>query len=242
MHRRYVLATLLTSLLTNFAVAQKARFPAAREEQSHWLEAMKKFEAFAAPRIKEAKDKFPDQPMVRFVEYRSQTVLEAFPEHRLFALDAASDGSSCLFALHCSGKIEDLGNCTWTGDVPSKSFQVRAVLDFVRAANIKVKNAEAAIAAAQLVEEVQGAPNYAIFLRINTKDFTVFDRRFIERFYGPRNTDWKWSAEKREGGGWLVTREYVGPPASVQQPPVYEMDLSDKQELLDLRWRNLLSD
>jgi hypothetical protein len=205
------------------------------QDDARWTEALKKFKTFGDEQVKaaEARNK---QPLIRMVEFKSELVSEAFPEHRFFVLDAAHDGSSLLFALHQSGKISDLGDCTWRGDIPSKSFQVAPVLDFIRTAKIKVIDEKSALRAARIVEEIQGAPTYVGFLRINTKDFTVFDRRFIERHYGP-SKDWEYHAEKRPGG-WLVERKYVGPPAMIQRPPVYEIDVSEKQELLDARQRD----
>jgi hypothetical protein len=223
------LVLLLTLALAAVSVGQ---------DRADWANAEKKFQEFAKTRLKDVEAKPGELPASRFVEYRSQRLAETFPEHRFFALDSAFDGKSCLYALHATGKIEDLGNCTWTGDVASKTYQVPAVLDFVRKAKLAVKNADDAIAAAQLVEDVQGAPNYAAFLRVNTQNYTVLDRRFIEAHYGPPK-HWKWSAAKRDGG-WLVTREYVGPPASIQAPPKYELDVNDDQQMTDLRRRNEL--
>ena len=53
--------------------------------------------------------------------------------------------------------------------------------------------------------------------------------------YGSK-ADWKYAAEKK-GGGWEVKVQYVGPPASIQKPPVYEMVLDEEQRFVDLRRR-----
>jgi hypothetical protein len=107
------------------------------------------------------------------------------------------------------------------------------VAGFIRLRKIKVQSAEEAVDVAKLFEEVQGAANYVSFLMINTNDFKAFDKAFIEQQFGPR-TDWKYSAEKRKDG-WTVKVEYVGPPASIQMPPTYEMDLDEHQLFQDLR-------
>ena len=60
------------------------------------------------------------------------------------------------------------------------------------------------------------------------------DKAFIESQFGP-STDWKYSAEKRKEE-WTVKMEYVGPqPVSIMQPPVYEIDLDEREMFHDLR-------
>jgi hypothetical protein len=90
-----------------------------------------------------------------------------------------------------------------------------------------------AVEVAKLFEEVQSAAFYVAFLNINTKDFKVFDKALIESQFGP-NTNWKYSGEKTKEG-WSVKVEYVGPPASIMKPPVYEIDLDEQQMFHDLR-------
>ena len=44
---------------------------------------------------------------------------------------------------------------------------------------IKVETAEQAVEVARLVEAIQGSPSFVGMLRLNTKDYTVFDERFL---------------------------------------------------------------
>jgi hypothetical protein len=72
-------------------------------------------------------------------------------------------------------------------------------------------------------------------LRLNTKDYTVFDERFLKWLYASGD-NWKYTGAKK-GDGWEVKVEYVGPPAMVQQPPTYELVVDEENRFVDLRRR-----
>jgi hypothetical protein len=105
-----------------------------------------------------------------------------------------------------------------------------------QARQIKVRNAEEAVEVVKLFEELQGAANYVAFFKINTKDFTVFDKQFIEDQFGSR-IHWRYTPEARAAAGWTVKVDYTGPPAAVRQAPTYEVDVDDQQTFRELRWR-----
>lgn len=173
-------------------------------------------------------------PGLHYAEFKSDLLRKCLPDLQLFVrTDSHIIGQSRIFAVNQVGVVTDLGEDVWVGDNDAQCYRARRITEFVKSRKIKVQNAEDAIEAAKLVEEIQGAPDYIAFLRINTKDFTSFDRHFIEAFYGV-STNWSYTAVTN-GRGWIVKVEYVGPPAAVQAPPIYEIDVNDQNFFSDLR-------
>jgi hypothetical protein len=171
---------------------------------------------------------------MRSAEFKSNLLRKYLPDSRLFVrFDRHLSGETRLFFVNQLAVITPLPEEEWRGNAAESCFRVQHIADFMRQRNIRVQSAESAVEAAKLFEEIQGAAVYVSFLRINTKDFTVFDTAFIEAQFGPRS-NWQYTAAPREGG-WTVKVEYVGPPASIQQPPTYEIDLNAQKMFQDLR-------
>jgi hypothetical protein len=173
-------------------------------------------------------------PNMRSGEFASNLLRKYLPDLRLLVrFDRHYSNETRLFLVNQRGEITELPEEEWRGEPADKCFRVRHIAEFLKQRTIKVQTAEDAVEVAKLFEEIQGAANYVAFLKINTKDFTVFDKAFIEGQFGPRS-DWKYSATPRTSG-WTVKVEYVGPPASIQQPPTYEIDLNEQRMFQDLR-------
>ena len=173
-------------------------------------------------------------PNMRSAEFKSNLLRKYLPDLRLFVrFDRHLSGETRLFFVNQRGEITPLPEEEWRGNVVESCFRVPHIVEFIRLRKIKVQSAEDALEVAKLFEEIQGAANYVAFLQINTRNFTVFDKAFIEGQFGPM-TQWKYSAAIRKSG-WSVKVEYVGPPASIQAPPTYEIDLDDQQIFHDLR-------
>jgi hypothetical protein len=173
-------------------------------------------------------------PNMRSAIFASDLFRRYLPDFRVYVrFDRHLSGETRIFLVNRRGEITPLPNEEWRKNDAEKFSRSQQVAKFLRRQKIKVSSAEDAVEVAKLFEEVQGAANYVEFLNINTKDFKVFDKAFIESQFGPR-TDWKYSGKKRNEG-WSVKVEYVGPPASIMQPPVYEIDLDGQQIFRDLR-------
>jgi hypothetical protein len=195
-----------------------------------WGPAERAFKEYITPILQAARARHED-PEIQAAEYRSGLLQKHLPEFRVHVRTGPYDGASKLFLLNKEGKILDLGDGSWSGD--ETGLRVEPVARFLRGRKLPLRSAEEAIEAARLMEEIRGAPNYVGFLQINTAGFKVFDQRFISRHYGDAK-DWKYTAEAR-GKHWIVRREYIGPPAMVQQPPVYEISVDDQRLFVDLR-------
>lgn len=199
-----------------------------------WAAAEAALAEHVAPLVKRLQDRF-DDPRIQYAEFKSGLLRKYLPDYRVFAQDSMTHliGTTTVFILDRKGNIVDLGDSTWTGDNAVKAFRVPRIMDFVKSQGIKIENADGAVEVAQLIEEIQSASHYVSFLRINTKNYTVFDKRFMTGHYGP-TTDWTYSATKRDGG-WTVKVDYVGPPADIMVPPTYELDVNEQHVFSDIR-------
>src|SRR6185369_10971932 len=85
---------------------------------------------------------------------------------------------------------------------------------------------------------IAGAADYVGFLKINSKDFTRFDKQFLAHHADSSSDspDYKYTAVP-VGTGWSVIVDYVGPPASIPAPPLYEIELNKNKEFVDLKRR-----
>jgi hypothetical protein len=228
--------TQLTVPLTLLAIVAPTVIAASPEREEpatgEWRQAETAFRAFITPLINKSRKQLND-PNVQCAEFRSDLLRKYCPNLRLFVRDRAYAGSSKIWILSRDGKILDLGEGTWRGDNTIKRFRVKEVTDFVRGRKIRIENAEDAIEVAKLVEEIQRAPSYVAFLRINTKDYSVFDKAFLTHHYGPQS-NWRYTAQQ-SNDGWSVKVEYVGPPSMVEAPPTYEIYVDDKKNFEDIR-------
>lgn len=221
--------TLLAILpLTVIAASPQGEGPATDE----WHQAEATFLAYITPLINKSR-KDLDDPNLQWAEFKSDLLRKYCPNLRLFVRDRAYAGSPKIWILSRDGKILDLGEGTWRGDNTIEQFRVKEVTDFVRARKIRIENAEDAIEVAKLVEEIQGAPSYVGFLRINTEDYSVFDKAFLTHHYGPQS-NWKYTAQQ-SNEGWTVKVQYVGPPSMVRAPPTYEIYVDGKKNFEDIR-------
>lgn len=122
-------------------------------------------------------------------------------------------------------------------DILAKYPRVISVTEFIKSQKIKVEDAEEAVEVVRLVEDIMYAYDYINFLKMNTKDYSIFDKRILEVAIGSE-ANWKYNAETTKKG-WIVKHEYVGPPACTMEPPVYEVDVDSNNVLIDIRKEEL---
>ena len=174
----------------------------------------------------------------RSAVFASALLRKYLPGYRVYVRMADSYGKETrIFLATRDGAVTPLPDAQWRKRDDEPFWRSPVISEFLRKRQIKVRNGEEAVELARLFEELEAAANYVAFLKINTKDFTVFDSQFIEQQFGPR-VHWQYTPEPRGGEGWTVTVKYVGPPASIRQPPVYEIDLDEQQTFQDLRWKS----
>jgi len=216
------LASVLTILA--FLVASGAMFA---DESPNDVEAWKK-----------AEQKFKEyyqtvDPDLHYGIFKSRRLEKFLPDWRVYVhISEIINESPNLFLVNRDGTVRNLGNSQLVEDLPTRSFQVKPIAQFVKSQAIKVTSENDAVEVAKLFEELQNASNYIGFLKINTRDFTVFDKEFMEGSYGPRK-DYRYTPHA-VGNGWIVVVEYIGRPAAVQEPPIYRIELDDNDRFQNI--------
>jgi hypothetical protein len=202
-------------------------------EAKEWADAERKFVEFVSPLLKEARARLND-PHIQWAQVKNDLLRKYLPDVRLYIRDGAYTGETKIWIVAKDGRIEDLGDGTWTGVGGNQWWAVEKVSAFVKGRKIKVENPAQAVEVTKLVEGIASSPSFVGMLRLNTKDYTVFDERFLRWLYAPRD-DWKYTATEKDAGNWEVKVQYVGPPASIQQPPTYDLVLDQQKQFTDLR-------
>ena len=215
------------SLLFSASSLPAAGQSTAKQETNEWTKA----ETAIAEHLKKI------DPNMRSAIFSSNLLRKYLPDFRVYVrVDSPRFSQPTIFLVNRGGEITPLPSELWRGEDGEKFLRSPEVAEFIRQRKIKVQSAEEAVDFVKLFEEVQGAASYVASLNINTKDFKVFDKAFIESYYGP--TNWKYSA-KKSNEGWSVGKHYAGPPeASIEMPPVYEIVLDGQKTFLDLRRSN----
>lgn len=201
------------------------------ETANKWAKARRKWLQFIEPHVERLRQQDND-PTIQWVEMRSRLLSEYLSGHIVRLIETTRSGRSCIFAVSVSGEMSDLGSGAWSRKKGEEHSRNRKLSDFLRARSIAVTGANAAISLVKLTEEVSYAPMRATMLRRSTNNFTIFDSRLYERFSW--NENWEYDAKRNEGY-WLVTRSYVGPPASILVPPRWEIVLDKKGHLVEIR-------
>jgi hypothetical protein len=174
-------------------------------------------------------------PKLRAAELKSERLSKYLPEFRAFGgFDQDGWGVSRLLLVNQDAEITDLREENWHGEANAKYLRVPRVTEFLRAQKIKLKTREDAIEFVKFFEALQEAPSYVASLDVNTKDFSGFDKSFVEGHYSPR-ANWKYTSEKREQG-WKVTINWVGNQAtSILSPPIYQLEIDEQGNFRDLK-------
>jgi hypothetical protein len=97
------------------------------------------------------------------------------------------------------------------------TFRVPDVSRLLAGVGIFIRDAQTAIEVAQLVENLT---------------------RFGPQMPAERD-DWKYTAVKARNS-WIVTVTYVGPPAMIREPPVYEIQTTNGSRFVEIRFRPLI--
>ena len=205
----------ILTFLPTIAFAQ----PQPKESANEWAQAEAKIEAHLKG----------IDPKMRYAEFKSERLSKHLPEFRVFVgFERNKVGESELFLVNQEAEITDMDDDDREG-----------ISKFLRARKIQVKTPEDAIEFAKFFEELQEAKNYVAGLYINTKGFTVFDKRYIEHYYG-KTENWEFASEKRERG-WKVSVNWVGDlEASIRIPPTYEIDIDEQGNFRDLKGKRSL--
>ena len=224
----------LLGLILCTAAAPAPATRQAGDDDAGWSQAHAKFVRYITPIIEDARTRLED-PHIAWARVTGDLLRKYLPDQRLYVRDGAYDGQSMIWIVTKDGRITDLGDGVWTSMGASNIYTVEKVSGFLKDRKIKIDKPEQAVEVAKLFETIQSAPSFVGMLRLNTKDYTLFDENFLNWMYGSQ-ANWKYTASK-EDAGWQVIKEYIGPPAAVQQPPTYDLKVDGDNRFADLRRR-----
>lgn len=172
-------------------------------------------------------------PQMPYAEFDTDLLRKYLPKVRLYVrYDDLHLGQDRVFLVTQDGQTTNLPE-SWKGNEDEGCWRARELTTYLRGHQIEVKDANAAIEVAQLVEEIQHAPRYLCNLWRNTRHLRVFRKQSNEQQF-PRGTSYSYIASSRTNG-WTVKVGYVGPPASIIAPPTYEFDLDTNRRFQDVR-------
>jgi hypothetical protein len=70
-------------------------------------------------------------------------------------------------------------------------------------------------------------------MRHNSRNFKVFKEWVFSRAGTVDDPNWRWFAEKQVNG-WIASRSYIGPPASIMAPPKWNLICNDKGQIIEV--------
>jgi len=197
-----------------------------------WAPARRKWLGFIGPYLSRIRQE-EHNPSIQCVEMRSVLISEYLPKYRIYAVETNRISSPKLFAVSISGEIVDLKSGEFSSREERGPFKNKEFSDFLKKQQIEVSDPNTAIEIGRLIEEITFAPDRWMYLKSNTDNFSIF-KMWV--FYGPGTywlRDWEWYAEKEETG-WMVSRRYIGPPASIIMPPQWKLILDEEETITEV--------
>ncbi len=237
---RILLSLLVLALLCSSgsaaaaAPASSTRPAQVAGDEARWAKAHEGFVRHVTPIVKDVRTRLGD-PKIGWARVTNALMRQYLPDRRLYVRDGAYNGQNMIWMVSVDGTISELGDGVWTSIGDTGVYTVEKVSAYIKGQKIKIENAEQAVEVARLFEFIQAAPSFVGMLRLNTQDYTLFDESFLGWMYGSGG-NWKYTPTQA-GTGWKVAKEYIGPPAAVQQPPTYELMLDENKQFVDLRRR-----
>lgn len=209
-----------------------------------WQTAKLKWAEFAGPFLanqrEQLKKTWPsnEPPLAGYVEFQSRLVSKYLPDYKIYVIETTIAGSSKLFAVSSTGEISDLKGSEFVSMDGNSPFKNEQFSKFIAARQIHIPDVNTAIEVGRFIEELVSAPDRWMYLRYNSNDFRIF-KAWI--FSGQGTVEdpnwqwpnWQWYAEKYEAG-WIVSRNYVGPPASIIAPPRWKLVLDEQKRIIEV--------
>lgn len=204
-----------------------------RTAKLKWAEFVGPFLEKERNELKRTWPKGRDIPIGGYVEFQSPLVKKYLPDYNIYIIETTLSGMSKLFAVSAQGEVSNLKGYHFTSMDGEGPFRNEMFSDFIRKQQIVVSDSNTAIETGKFIEELVFAPNRWMYLKHNSNDFKVFKTWVFSNEGTVRDPDWQWYAEKYDNG-WMVSRRYVGPPASIVMPPRWKLVLDDKDKILEV--------
>lgn len=211
------------------------------EEALKWRTAKLKWVEFVRPFLEEQRNElkrtWPKEreiPLWGYVEFQSPLVRRYLPNYKIYIIETSLINVSKLFAVSSQGEVYNLkGSSFFSSKDGVEPFKNEMFSDFIRKQQIVASDANTAIEIGQFVEELVFASNRWMHFRYNSNDFKVFRDLLFSKEGTFRDPNWQWYSEKYNDG-WIISRRYVGPPASILMPPRWKLVLDDQNKIVDI--------
>ena len=168
-----------------------------------------------------------------YVEYQSQPVFKYLPDYKIYLIETSLIGTSNLFAVSADGNVIELKGDQF-GSMDGKGpFRNEPFSNFILKQQIKVEDTNAAIEDGKFIEELAFASNRWMYIRHNSRDFRVFKAWVFSRAGTVDDPNWQWFAQK-QANGWIVSRSYIGPPASIMMPPKWNLVCDEQGRIVEV--------
>ncbi|MHC4617771.1 MAG: hypothetical protein ACYTEQ_08455 [Planctomycetota bacterium] len=215
----------------------------AAEAERNWKQAEAKWLGFVEPYLKRVREearrtgKLEKEPDIGCVELRSFLISKYLPDYKLYIIETGIISFSKLFAVSSRGEILDLKSGSFGSVDPQKEpFTNEAFSEFLKRQQIRVADANTAIETGKLIEEIVFAPGRWMYLKYNSKNFSVFKMCVFYNAASYWQRDWAYYAD-RQDNRWIVSRRYIGPPASIGAPRRWEIAVDKEDRLVEVYHR-----
>ena len=156
-------------------------------------------------------------------------IRKRLPAYTIFAIDPHTDFNSRLVARTTNGISIELGREL---DLPTQPPPSHKLIDFFVRQEFNVREKEDALEIVNLIEYIRLAPNKARMLKVNSKNYTLFDESLYEIFVCDKQS-WELIPTKISAG-WRINPKYVG-HGSAMEHPVYIIEVDNRGYFKNLR-------
>lgn len=169
------------------------------------------------------------------IEVRTPLIEKYLPEHHVIAKLHGQDGQGdrCIIIRHKNNSKSIFLDESWSAKTSESAYRVRSVSEFIASLNIQICDEQTAIEIAQLIEDITRSPNAVQCLMYNENNYHLFDNKIYTSNEDERK-NWEYTA-KLNNNIWIVMVSYIGPPVSIMEPPIYEIELTKDQRFKEIR-------
>jgi hypothetical protein len=216
--------------LMDYRLEQAVKWRTAKRK---WLEFVKPYLENQRKRLEQTWPAGQELPMGGYVEFQSQRISKYLSNYQIYLIETNLASASKLFAVSADGNVFDLKGDEFNSIDGKGAFRNESFSKFISIQRIKVENTNAAIEIGKFIEELAFAPNRWMFIRHNSNNFKVFKSWIFSSAGTVDDETWLWFTEK-QANGWMVSRKYVGPPASIMVPPKWNLICNDKKQIIEI--------
>jgi hypothetical protein len=202
-----------------------------------WRTVRRKWPEFVSPFLKEQRKRLKrtwpagkELPIAGYVEFQSRLVSKYLPNYKIYIIEKGTISIPDLFAVSADGNVIDITSQHYADKEESKK---EPFSKFIVSQKISISDVNSATEVGKLLEELASAKQRWGYLQYNSNDFRIFKAWIFSSGGMVDDPHWQWYAEKQENG-WMVSRRYVGPPASIIAPPRWNFVCDEKGQIIEV--------